>query len=203
MADSAFDIKKFMDDSIKTVVAPKEYFTTMPLTGGFIEPLIKAAIYGALAGVITFLWIIIGLGKITAMSGGAGLVAAGIGSLIITPIIGVAGLFIGGAIILAISAIAGGKTDYEASVRVASAIMVVMPIGAVFYFINSISFTLGALISMGINLYSLWILFNALITSLTAKESVIKIVLGILALLALIGGLYMLLAVSVFANLTS
>ena len=56
MAEAGFDFQKFIEDSKSVLTAPKEYFSSMPKTGGFVEPLIKATIYGLVAGVLYFIW---------------------------------------------------------------------------------------------------------------------------------------------------
>ena len=44
----------------------------MKTTGGMTEPLIKAVIYGAIAGVISFIWSLLKIGAVTGgMFGGA------------------------------------------------------------------------------------------------------------------------------------
>jgi len=57
MAESSFDFNKFIEETKSALLSPAEYFSTMSKTGGFVEPLIKAVIYGTLAGIINFLWI--------------------------------------------------------------------------------------------------------------------------------------------------
>ena len=36
MAEGGFDFKKFIDDSKAVLMAPKEYFSSMPTSGGFV-----------------------------------------------------------------------------------------------------------------------------------------------------------------------
>jgi len=65
MSDSTFDFNVFIKESKDVLVNPKSYFSTMKTTGGIAEPLIKAVIYGAIAGALAFLWSILNLGAIT------------------------------------------------------------------------------------------------------------------------------------------
>ena len=67
MSDSTFDFNSFIKESKDVLVNPKSYFSTMKTTGGITEPLIKAVIYGAIAGAIAFIWSLLRIG---AMSGG-------------------------------------------------------------------------------------------------------------------------------------
>ncbi len=192
MADVSFDFKKLIDDSKAVLMTPKEYFASMPKTGGFVEPLIKAVIYGLVAGIITFIWSLLHLTAAAGMfgkwmGGGVGVMAI-IGALIGAVI----GLFIGGVILLIISAICGGSKDYEANVRVTASLMVLSPINALLGFTGGISIYLGAIISLAVSLYGIWLLYNALISALGAGEKAAKVVSIILAILPVISLISML-----------
>jgi len=50
MANSTFDFNAFIKESKDVLVSPKTYFSTMKTTGGIAEPLIKATLYGVVAG---------------------------------------------------------------------------------------------------------------------------------------------------------
>jgi len=190
MSNEKFNFQKFIEDSKNAVLSPKEYFTTLNITGGFGEPVIKAVIYGFIAGVFALLWSLLNI------SGGAGLgglfggafgIMAFIGSIIWALI----GLFIGGVIVLIISSICSGSNDYEANVRVVAAMMVLFPINAFLNVFNGVSPVLGNLLGLIVNLYGLWMLYHALNQTLKAKEEtskIIALVLGALVLLfAIIG----------------
>ena len=68
----------------------------MKTSGGMAEPVIKALIYGVVAGIIIFIWGALGLG------GAAGVLGAGIGVMAMfwTVIAAVIGVFIGAVVIL-------------------------------------------------------------------------------------------------------
>ena len=179
---SSFDVNAFIKETKDVLVNPKSYFSTMKTTGGLVEPLIKALIYGVVAGVITFLWGILGIGAV-GMFGGAISVMALIWSIIGAII----GLFIGAVIVLIISAVCKGSTDFELCARVVAATMVVMPINALLGFVIGINSTLGMIISLGVNLFGLYLLYHALIQALKAKPETTRIVMYVLAaLIALI-----------------
>ena len=59
---TSFDLNAFIKESKETLLNPKAYFSTMKTSGGMAEPVIKALIYGVVAGIIVFLWGILGLG---------------------------------------------------------------------------------------------------------------------------------------------
>ncbi len=176
MSNETFDLNGFIQESKEVLINPKSFFSTMRTSGGMTEPLIKAVIYGAIAGVIAFIWSILRLGAVSGMLGG------GIGiTVFIYYLIGsVIGLFIGAVILLVISSICKGSTDFESNVRVVAALMVIMPINAFLAFTGHFNLYLGLLLGLAVNIYSLWLLYNALIESLKAKPETTKIVIYIL-----------------------
>lgn len=185
---TSFDLNSCIKESKETVLSPKSYFAALKTTGGMSEPVIKALIYSVVAGVIVFLWGVIGLG------GHAGVFGAGIGGMaLVWTIIGsMVGLFIGAVIILVISAICKGNTDFEACLRVMASVMVVLPINALLGFFSGISPVLGAIIGLCVNLFALYLLYYGLTETLKANPGTTRIVMYVLAVilvLAMIGGL--------------
>ncbi len=174
MSNSTFDFNAFIKESKDVLVSPKLYFPTMKTTGGIAEPLIKAVIYGVIAGLIALLW---SLFKI----GGGG--AAGIMIFVWYIIAAVIGLFIGAVIVLVISAICKGNTDFEASARVTAAVMVIMPISALLGFVSGLNLTAGSIIGLVLNVYALYLLYHGLVEALKAKPDTTKIVMYVLVAL--------------------
>jgi len=199
MADVAFDFKKFIDETKATILTPADYFSVMPKTGGFAEPLIKAVIYGFVAAIINLLWATLSLGAVGGAFGS--MIGGGVGvmGLVMSVIGSIIGLFIGGAIVLVISAICGGNTEYEANVRVTASLMAISPISSLFAFLGGFSLWLGGIASIVVALYGIWLLYNAVIKALGGKEGpakVISIVLAVIPVLMIISGLLCMKAVS-------
>lgn len=184
MSNESINFNKILKDSLETLLNPKGYFGSMALTGGFAEPIIKAAIYGALGGLFSLLWSVLGFSLL-----GAGILggAAGIMALIWGVIGAVIGVFIGGVILLIISAICGGNTDFEACVRVSASLMVLYPVSAIVAFFYGINFTLGGVIALLVNLFGLYLLYHAVTQALKGKESAMKIVAIVLLVILLLG----------------
>ena len=176
MNETTFDINVFIRESKEVLLNPRSYFSTMKTTGGFVEPIIKALIYGAVAGVLSFLWSILHL-SFGGMFGGA----FGIMILIWAVIGSVVGLFLGAVVTLVISAICKGNQDFEACLRVSAAVMVVMPISALLGFLSGLNITLGSVVSLGVNLFALYLWYHALVECLKANVSSSKIALLVLA----------------------
>lgn len=180
MSNGTFDFNEFISESKAVLTDPKAYFLTMKTTGGISEPLIKALIYGAIAGVFGLLWGILNMGAGGSMFGGSSLGLMAFFGNVFASIIG---LFVGAVILLVISSICKGNTDFEANARVTAAIMVVFPITAFFGFAGSINLYLGLVISLAIQLYALWLLYNGLVYALKTKPETTKIVMYVLVAL--------------------
>jgi len=183
MSEKAFDFNKFIEETKAVLLTPADYFASMTKTGGFPEPLIKAVIYGAVAGIINLIWAVLFSSAVGGMFGGMfgggvgvfGLVMSVIGSIIV--------LFLGGAIILVISAICGGSTDYESNVRVTASLMALSPVSAIFGFLTGVSFTIGTIVGTAISLYGVWMLYNALTKGLGCKDGAAKVISIIIAVI--------------------
>ncbi len=167
---------------------PREYFSTMSIEGGLGEPILKALVYGIISGVFVLIWSLL---NVTGVAGG--LLGGTIGALgFFWTIFGaVIGVFIGAVLVLIVSAICGGNSEFEPNMRVAAAIMVLMPINAFLGFFNGINFALGSVVSLAVNLYAIYMLYLAVRGVLSAKEQPARIVSyvlsGVLVLFLIIG----------------
>lgn len=181
--NQGFDFGLFIEDSKKALLSPQEYFSNMSTLGGFLEPIIKAVIYGLVMGVFALIWSLLGM----SFSGG-GWLGGGIGimALVGSLVFAIIGLFIGGAIMLIISAILGGNTDYETNVRVVASLMVISVIQGVFGFFDGINLYLSAIVSIAVGCYGLFMTYHALVQCLKAKEQGAKIFSLVFAVLLVI-----------------
>lgn len=179
MEQKSFDLSAFIADSKQALLKPEEYFSTMSTEGGFGPPIIKALIYGLIAGIFNLIW---GLLKIGAIGSAGGMFGGAVGFLaLVWSIIGaLIGLFIGAVIILVLCAIANGKTDFEPLLHVQAALMVIMPVSAFMNVFGAIHPVLGSLLSLAVNLYLLWMLFHAMTKTLNAQVSTTKIIMYVL-----------------------
>jgi hypothetical protein len=186
MSDGTFDLNLFIKESTDVLVNPKSYFSTMKTSGGMSEPLIKAVIYGAVAGAIAFIWSLLKIGAMTGFGG-----AIGIMVFIWSVIAAIIGLFICAVIILVISSICKGSTDFEANLRVSAALLVIMPINAFLGFAGHFNLYLGVIVSLAVGLYGMWMLYNGLVEALKSNPETTKIVtyvlIAVFALFTLLG----------------
>ena len=172
MAEGGFDFKKFLDETKATLITPAEYFAVMPKEGGFGDPLVKAVIYSLIAGIIGFIFSFMNLSTFSGLFGSS----VGLFLIINSLFFGIIGLFMGGAIILVISSICGGNTNYETNVRVTASLMAIYPIHALLSFLTGVNIWIGQLVFLTIALYGLYMLFVALTKSLEGKKETAKIV---------------------------
>jgi hypothetical protein len=198
MSNQGFNFNKFFEDSKKVLISPKEYFSSMEITGGMGEPIIKALIYGTIAGVFALLWSLFNI------TGAAGLFGGAVGflALIWSIVAAVIGVFIGGVVVLIISSICKGNSEFEPNMRVAAALMVFMPISAFFGFLGGVHL-LSAVISLAINLYALYLLYIAATVTLKGADKpakVVSYVLGGLLILFFIIGIGTRSAVNKYSN---
>lgn len=182
MTEQSFDFGSFIKGSIDSIVKPKEYFSSLKTDGSIAGPVIKVLIYGAISGVFALLWSLLNLSASIGAFGGA----IGIMAFIWSVIAAVIGLFIGAVIMLILSAITGGNTDYVANVHVTAALMVLMPVASILGVFGGINLTLWGIIRLLVNLYGLYMLYFALTGSLKGKEQGAKVlVIVLLSLLVL------------------
>lgn len=189
---SSFDFQKFVEESKATLMRPAEYFASMPKAGGLPEPVLKVLIYGLVAGVATYLWLLFGLrvpgSMLHGMVGGGG----GFLTILTTPLLMVVTLFIGAVFVLVLSAICGGETGFEPCLRVAASLAVLSPVGAVLNVSWALGATFGGIVDLLVNAFGIWLWHKAQVHALGGKPNVAKVVAVILVVLlvlsALMGG---------------
>jgi len=209
MAETAFDFKKFIDETKATLLTPADYFSVMSKTGGFAEPLIKALIYGAVAVLIDLIFAIMNLKPFSDFLSGLFGYGFGFGisgilylwKIFLSMLFYIFGLFISGAIILVISAICEGNTEYEANLRVSASLMVLAPVHALFGIFYKIDVVLGSIIGIVVILYGFWMLYHALIKSLGGKTVTAKIISIILSIVPVLVILSSLVCAQLFSNI--
>jgi hypothetical protein len=148
--------------------------------------LIKAVIYGTVSGIIALLWWVVGLGGVSFVGSAIGFMA-----LITLIIASVVGVFVGAVILLIISSISNGNSDFEANLRVSASLLVIMPISSLFGFTSHLSPYFGLVINLLVSAYLLWLLYNGLVEALKCNAATAKIVcyvlIGVMVLFLLLG----------------
>ena len=181
---NGFNFTKLIEDSKETLFNPKDYFSKMPASGGFVEPIIKVVLYGVIIGVFAFVWMQLGMKNLPneiLLGGGTGIMVL-VGSVVTSLI----GLFIGGAIVLVFSMILSGNKDFEVCVRVVASLMIISVVSSAFSFLSGVNYYLWLIVSIAISLWGLYLFYNALVYALKATEKGSRILIILLAVLLFI-----------------
>jgi len=116
-------IDEFIETWKKVITTPSDFFREMPTSGGYEAPLkfavvnyIIAGIGTALVSILAFTFIASLLPMTSFWPGSA--FGSALSNIIVTPIMGIIGLFIIGAILYVCFKIVGGSGSYEGTVRI-------------------------------------------------------------------------------------
>ncbi len=166
-APAAAAAQSLVQSFVAVLVRPAAFFESIRSQTGLGAPIVFAAVMGAVAGVLRAVFAILGVGT------GLG-VLAGLGAIVIMPVVAVVlGSFVGGAIVHVIALVAGGKGTFEQSVRVSSYSMAVMPIVALA--------GLVPLLDVVPQIYGLYLVVLGIVAIHTADRKRAFVVAGILA----------------------
>ena len=134
-------IPKIPELVIKIITSPAEFYRNMPKGGGLVEPIIFLVILAVVTALIQVVLNFMGLGA-------AGVMAAGLSSIIIIPIFVIIFSFIGAAIAFVIWKIMGSQESYETAYRCCAYSMAVAPITAVLSIIPYLGNMAGTVLPM-------------------------------------------------------
>jgi hypothetical protein len=171
MSNEKFDLDAAINQAKHIATNPVDYFKTMKTSGGFTDPIIFIAVMGAIAGLLASLFTLISLGNF-------GIVAMGIGSIIIVPIMAIIGCFVSSAFMYIVWKLMGSEQSYECAYRCVSSTMVVMPLMVVLPIIPYI----GNVIAVAISFYLIY-LATLHVHNISSQKS--KIVIGVIAALVI------------------
>ncbi|WP_449241978.1 YIP1 family protein [Desulfovibrio sp.] len=181
---TAFDFQRLWDDSLAILRDPKRFFSSMPASGGFGDPVLRAVVYGLAAGVMNLLWGLFGMGHGRMMTSFGGL---GIGGLAGMPLVALAGLFVGGGLLWLAARLCGARPGYEAAARASAVCQVLLPVRAAFNVFHAASPSLGLAMSVALNLFGAWLAYHALGSALGVEERKARVAGVVLAVLSLAG----------------
>ncbi len=167
-----FDINKVIADAKTVLTNPVGYYQSMAKTGGYSEPVIFVAVMGAAMGIISAILSLFGAGL-------AGVMAAGLASIIIMPIFAVIGAFIGGAILFVIWKLMGSAENYETAFRCLAATTAVYPVMALVAILPYI----GAIVGIA---WATWLIIEASVAVHGRDRKIATIVFGILGALMIL-----------------
>jgi len=167
MSHGKYTIIGVYEESRKTLLRPSAYFSEMETDKGWGEPIYKVFVYGLVSGLFILLWSFLDIIGLTegVFSGDVGVI--GFFSTIIGAVVGT---FFGALVILLVSSICDGRTHFESAFLLAAALMVLLPLNAFLGFFDGIAYLVGALLSLGVNLYGVYLLDTGLRLLLQAKK---------------------------------
>jgi hypothetical protein len=169
-AAPVFDPKAIADAFVRVLTRPSEFWASMREERGFGPPVLFAVAMGVIAGVVGVILAVTGLGRAL---GGVGATIGGVAAVIIIPIFYAIGCFIGGGIVYLIALVAGGRADYEQSVRIAGYASAVGPVAAVVSFVPLLGIVPG--------LYGLYLVALGVVAIEGADRKKTSIAAGVLA----------------------
>ncbi|MFC1501107.1 YIP1 family protein [Elusimicrobiota bacterium] len=166
-------IKKIYNDTLNMVVSPRAYFSSMVLEGGMTYPLVKVVLYALFGSLFAILPKFFYTGSTLPFFG-----------LIIAPIVGIIGLFIGTCVAIIISSLAKGNSEFEPNLRVVASLFFISAIGsilsAIFMFVWMIPLVFDLIIEIAFLIYGIYLTYTAFTHALSANKNTIKVILGIL-----------------------
>lgn len=171
MSNQQFDINMVINTAKKVLTNPVDFYRSMSVSGGLLNPLIFVAVMAFVAAVILTILAIVNLGDLAR--------SFSIASLIVLPIFTVAFSFIGAAVLFVIWKLMGSTHNFEVAYRCVAYSFAIMPVMAVLSIVPYID---------GI-VQTLWFSYLMYIASIEVhqrKASSAKIVFGVLAALFVI-----------------
>jgi hypothetical protein len=170
-------------DSLQLLVNPAYFFSTLSADHSIGKSLVKVIYYGLISSLLLVFLFVNGKSINDGSAMISLLMALGLGLIVILNNILV--LFVGGLIVSMISAIGKNKSDFRLGVQVVAAIEVLL-IPLVFIVMTAIDETLKYYINVVLNMYALYLLYNALIYTFKSRRMfavVITVFLGLISLI--------------------
>jgi hypothetical protein len=177
MSNLYFDVNLFLQESKNTLLNPNKYFSSMKISGGYSEPLIKTIAYGTLTGLV---YLVCWLFRIKSFGAGYTGDVVGLLAFIKIIVVTIIGSFIGALLLVIISTFCRGNSDFERSFRVTSSLMAILPVYSVLSISWVINIYFGVTISLIMSLYFLWLLYFGLTAALRGRQKSVQIVLYII-----------------------
>ena len=167
------NLKKLPKHMIDVLTKPKRFFTKIVADGNMEESMLRAFMYGLLAG---------GLVLVLHLIGGATVTLASVfTAVIVVPVLAVALLFVMGGLLMLVSEITGGERDWEIAIKGLASVFFIYPVVLV---LNALAFNCTSLwvVSIAVDAYVLFLFYNISLYCMKGKKSNVLIVIGILAL---------------------
>ncbi|MFP4084692.1 MAG: YIP1 family protein [Desulfonatronovibrio sp.] len=132
------ELQGIVQSAIDVITKPRDFFSRLSSTGGFLSPLIFMVVMGVVAGLILSVLSLVNLTPV-------GAVAAGLASFIIMPIVIAVFGFVGAAVLFVIWKLTGSQKSYETAYRGMAYTSAILPITTVLDLIPYLGGIIGLL----------------------------------------------------------
>lgn len=177
MSENVFNLGDIIAEAKKVITNPIGFYQNMPAEGGYPKPLIFVVVMSAITGLLITIFAVLGLNAGTMAAGGMAM-----GALIMMPIMGVIGSFIGAAIMFVIWKLMGSDKNFETAYRCVAYATVTMPVMTLLAIIPYVATVIRTL-------WGAFLMYAASIGVHNIKAQTAKLVFGILAAIGVVYGL--------------
>ncbi|MDR2412873.1 MAG: hypothetical protein LBD50_01530 [Rickettsiales bacterium] len=155
------------------LIKPKRYFTKIVADGNLEESMLRAFMYGMLAGGLVLILRLIGGATIT--------IGSVFTAVVIVPVLAVALLFVLSGLLMLVSEITGGERDWEIAVKGLASVFFIYPVILV---LNALAFNCTSLwiISIVVDAYILFLFYNISLYCMKGKKYNVMIVIGVISI---------------------
>lgn len=152
---------------------PKYFFTRIVADGKMEDAMLRAFLWGLVGGIVVLI--------LNLLSGGSFTIFSLLKTVVVYPVIAVALLFILSGLMMLVSEITSGDRDWEIAVKGIASIFFVYPLALI---LNSFAFDCTSMwtISIAIDLYMLFLLYNIAVYCLHGKKISVMFVLIVAAI---------------------
>lgn len=116
-----FNLRRVIDDAVRVITQPVDFYRGMGKTGGYAEPVIFVIVMAVALGLLLTVFSLFGGGRLGGM-------AMGWAAFIVFPIFAVIGSFIGGAILFVIWKLMGSEEPFETAYRCVAFATAIYPV---------------------------------------------------------------------------
>lgn len=170
--DNQAKLNTIIEDALKVIINPAEFYQKMPKSGGYADPVIFVLLMAVIMGLLFSVFSLFGAGVVGAM-------AAGFGAIFIMPVFAILGSFIGAAILFVIWRLMGSDEPYETAYRCVAYASAIYPAMALLGLIPY----LGSIISVA---WGMYLMIMASIEVQRMNRNTAYIVFGILGALMIV-----------------
>ncbi|NPA36795.1 MAG: YIP1 family protein [Chlorobi bacterium] len=176
-----FSIHVFVDDSVRSIIAPKKFFRKLPSEQSMSNSVYKVLLYGLVSGIFSYLLMLSGFGELPESIW----FNEKVGFLIVfaLPFAYLVVLFIGSGFLYLLLFVFGVEKSFETYVHVVASLMVVGVVRTLLHFSILLNYYLWMMSDLLLTFWELYMFYNALIYTLNVKEKRARALVVVLSVL--------------------